>query len=111
MSHVTNVVLLFPISHSDEPGNGRTHAIIEKLNEQCASVDFSGRGSFVRADHLAGGPKVFEARAYLAAFNFVDVAELLATIWALPSEEPDLVQVLIKDQHDEKFTLHEGPTE
>ncbi len=48
----------------------------------------------------------FEARIWGAALNHLDIAAFLSFIQQQPWREPENVQVLVKDQEDEKFALY-----
>lgn len=104
MSYVTNVVLLFSLMEYDtETAGVRQYPIVQMLNK--SAVDGMHSGALVRVSQYGAGIKVMEAVVYVGAFNFLDVDAFKRAVWALPWEEPESVQLLIKDQDDERFTL------
>lgn len=54
-----------------------------------------------------GGPKRMEATFFGAAFNYVPPSDVVAAVANASWEMPDLVQLLLKDQEDERWTLYE----
>jgi hypothetical protein len=48
----------------------------------------------------------FEVRIWGAAFNFLDIDAFLLCVKEQAWREPENVQVMIKDQEDERFTLY-----
>lgn len=101
MSQVTNIVLSFSW-YDAEAG------ALEDVN---AFFGADGRGGFVSCTDPAlpwrwyGGTKVLEAEVYVGAFSHLGLEDLVAHLRALDWEEPRAVQLLVKSEEDERFTL------
>lgn len=98
MSHVTNAILSLPILE-DEKFVLLNHLLQGKLTNGQSFGDQLDIGNAP-----VGGRKNLEASIYIAAFNGVDVDELIKCIKSIVWDDCHEVQLFIKDQHDEVFT-------
>jgi hypothetical protein len=71
-------------------------------------LEAGGWASLVRFDDYVGmrSEKAFQACAYGAALNFLDVPGLLGAIASQPWEKPDALLLLLKKEEDAGFTLY-----
>lgn len=83
MSHVTNILLLTAREDHDA-------RLIEL--------------GFQKVDGYAGGNKSMESDVWAAAFNHFDLDVLMAELRDIQWEYPEEVQLLVKDEHDERFS-------
>jgi hypothetical protein len=88
MSKVTNIIITTAI---DESG-------IERLN-----LALQYYPDFLPVESHCGGNKAFESHVFLAAFNHLDIGEFKALARATPWDEPERVQIFIREQHEERF--------
>lgn len=100
MSHVTDILVL--ASCLDEPGETATDGAIANLNAYL-------RSDLVRLDEMAGGSKAMQATVWAGAYNYLNIEEFLAKVWEQKWELAADVQVLLKDEHDDRWTLHSNP--
>lgn len=103
MSRVTNVILHVSILEENECEDGPLVQVVA-LNRVLSAEDY--KTSFERVDQYAGGGKVFEATVFMAAFNHAATYELLRLIRARPWTYPDEVQVFVKEEEEEGFTIY-----
>lgn len=107
MSHVTDIILMCSLAEETADGPGTTDGptpAIEKLN---AWLKESGRPPLVRLDSAAGGNKAFQGIFAAAAFNDLDIPEFRSAVASVEWESPDSVQIAIKDEHEETFSVYQ----
>lgn len=99
MSHVTNIIVF----HTGYE-NKRKGSIKNFLN----SFFEDGSQHFWKAgeDFQVGGTRVWEASTYMAALNHVNLPDLISHIESIDWRYPEYVMVLIKDPHDEDFSIY-----
>lgn len=102
MSVVTNLILTFSLSEDTVIkekeinlffNNGRDFKIV--------SVDCD------ETKIVYGGSKCFETNLYLGAYNHLDLPELIKHIKDIDWVERENVQLIIKEEQDEKFKIIE----
>ena len=59
-----------------------------------------------KVDDLAGGNKCMQCDVFMAAENHLDQQAFLKRFHAVKWESPERVQLLLKGEHDERFTLY-----
>jgi hypothetical protein len=102
MSYVSNVILSFSIGEGDSE---RDHAdVIERVNEYFARESKNG---FRIPEHndWYGGSKTLERPTFIGAFNYIGLDDFLDHLRTLPWKEPESVQVIICDQHDDEYRI------
>lgn len=113
MSYVTNVML--SLSNSEDctcypgPPNGLLKNLKSEfkiLNEINKWLDEHNHAPFGE-EIDAGGEKGFEASVFAAAFNYFNTEEFIEYLKSLPWEDRQSVQVFVKKQEENKFTLYE----
>jgi len=107
VSHVTNVILTFPL------GEEQALAV---LNERLACKGYERRVWFRPFDSdgtedgelynrdVSTGTKRLETNVCLAAFNYLNIPDLVAEVRAAPWAEPEYVQLFVQDEHENRFT-------
>ncbi|UBF29352.1 hypothetical protein K9N68_16855 [Kovacikia minuta CCNUW1] len=60
-----------------------------------------------RLDEYVNTGKSMQACVYGGAYNFLKVNEFIELVKSQPWREPQNVQILIQDEEDERFTLHD----
>ncbi len=104
MSVVTNTILSFKAGEDFEE---------DKIT--AVNTFFRGKG-FVNADPdkddgvgvrpgWYGGTKCLETPMYVGAFNGLDLECLVAHLRTIPWENPECVQLIVKEQEDEIFRI------
>jgi len=73
-------------------------------------IDFPPEWRIKDVSDNNGGDKAFQACVYLLALDYTVIEETVQTIFGLPWEMPEGVQVFVKDEHDERFTERFGWT-
>ena len=101
MSNVTNIILTFGICE-DEVDEDK-YILMETVNNWLAEQGHPPFGE--DADICSGGSKHLECPLYIAAFKNFPTETFLGLVFGLPWDEPENVQVFIKDEEDERFTL------
>ncbi len=102
MSVVTNLVL--SLSFEDARGPASKIADVNRFFESpvrgLTSVDDPSlpRGWY-------GGSKMLEANLYVGAFNHLDLRRFIVHLRSIKWERAECVQLLVKEQEDERFRL------
>jgi hypothetical protein len=52
-----------------------------------------------------GGTKYLEAELYIGSFNYLDLDALLTHLSRMRWEEPDCIQLIVKEQEDDVFRI------
>jgi hypothetical protein len=100
MSHVASVMLITSgIEHNYREGGW----LVDKLNHYL--VEKHDR-SLKQVDQYAGGDKGFQARVYMAGINYLDIPEFVDLFCSIPWELPFMATLLIRDEHDDTFTVY-----
>ena len=106
MSVVTNTILACGLADSHEPNppysrDGAT--LLKHVNEL---PTLAGATGFVAVDgwHY-GGTKALECFLAIAAFNYLDLDRLVADLRTLPWEQPECVQLLVREQEAIGFRI------
>lgn len=100
MSWVTNAILCF--------GCEDTKFRLDEVNKL---FEEDGVEGFVRADDPElprgwyGGQKFLECDLAIGAFNYLSIEDLIEVIRLVDWENPEAVQLIIKDQEDYKFRI------
>jgi hypothetical protein len=96
MSSVSNLIL--------HVADSRDERLTELLDDWMAARK---HGVFMPVgDDYYNGPKAFEALVYIATANYLNKDEFLAMFRSLPWRDPSNVQMLIKGQHDGRFSVY-----
>lgn len=102
MSSVTDVILT--LSLMEERDEDDALPAVDRLNEYLLSRKI---GKLERVDGSAGGRKVFQAVVLLGAFNHLNLEDLIRAIAVQEWVERDDVQLFVKGEHDDTFTIRE----
>ena len=94
MSSVTSIILI--------TGVGDSHA----ANTLGTYLQSMNRCTLNQVDSHSGGDKHMEADVYLSAVNGLDVDTFLDVFYSIRWLSPEAVQLMIKEEHDEAFTLY-----
>ena len=98
MSHVTDIILITMIYDGgtcvDDYPNARRFA--SDCNIWLEKVD----------DHLPASSKAFQADLFIAAINYLDIDNMITRFNAIKWEHPECVQLLLKDEHEDVFTVY-----
>ena len=98
MSWVLNAIVTWDILED-------TSKRLEEVNAPLAAAHgqtFANNGA-----EWHGGPKRMEATLFGAAFNHVPPTEVVAAVRSAQWDRPGSVQLFLKDQEDERWTLYE----
>ncbi len=105
MSHVTDIIL---ITFIDDGGIEDAHPNVDLLNEYLTQHN---HGQLIKVDGYAVGHKVMQCDVFLSAANFLYIDEFVKEFNKVPWEDPDSVQLLLKDEEDDRFTVYTPPSE
>ena len=105
MSVVTNLIFSFSVGEDETK-------MIEKVNSfkyglqnlNLVSADYI-RSTENRHAKWYGGGKFLEARIYIGAFNYLELSEFVEHVKSLDWDEPECVQIMVKEQDDDRFRL------
>lgn len=101
MSHVCDVLILASVMDEDSGAIGAVEAwLVEHRYAEVANA-------LRRVDGNAGGFKAMQATVWAGAYNYLDIPAFLAAVWAAPWDSSEYVQVALKDEHDERWRLHD----
>ncbi len=105
MSHITNIILITVIDDGAQQDD--EHPNVDILN---TFFQKNGHGKGIKinqVDGYAGGGKAMGCDVFMAAINHLNMAEFLKAFYAIQWEAPEYVQLLLKDEHDERFSIYE----
>jgi hypothetical protein len=106
MSVVTNLILTFSISEDEDRCiNEVNNYEYQGIKMNLVSVDFDKDIDNRKAWY--GGTKFMEAPIFLGAFNHLDIEDFKRYLRKVNWEFPELVQLIVKEQDDEKFRIVE----
>jgi hypothetical protein len=95
MSYVSNVILLTFIED-------------QGIKDVQLWLSRAGAGSLKQIDGFSGGTKAVEHEIWAGAYNWLDIPEFIKAVksasWMYPSD----VQLLIKEEGDDLFSLRAG---
>jgi len=97
MSHVTDIILSTAINDGAERED--EHPNTDKLS-LCAGWEL------VKVDDKAGGGKAMQCDLFIAAINALPISDFLETFYQIEWEYPEKAQLMLKDEHDDVFTIY-----
>lgn len=103
MSHVADILLLTMLE------DGGSKSVKECPNADALSdwlAEHYNGCRLVQFDGLAGGNKAMQANVFGTAINYCDIPALVAAFRAIKWEYPESAQLLVKDEHDDTFTMY-----
>jgi hypothetical protein len=83
-----------------------TNVIIVALDREDMSSKLTAalpKGAPFMMETRCAGDKELECDLWLAAFNHIDLADLKWAIETLPWDNPKVVQLFVKEEHDQTF--------
>jgi hypothetical protein len=101
MSVVTNLIVSLPLASERDPRRW-----IDRVN-----AFFTDERPLVYVDdpalpsHWYGGSKYLEADLLIGACNYLDLDAFMAHLRGIEWEEPERVQVIVKEQDDDGFRI------
>ena len=103
MSYITDVILLFSLGEDVLDGTERDEWPIANEINVWLKTNYDEQLHYL-SDAASGG-KSFQAVMYAGCFNFFDLDKFIAFLRTLEWVEPELVQLLIKSEEDELFSM------
>ena len=105
MGWVIDVLLLFSLDevYDDECEELEEVIPLNSINAWLAEYRFS---SLIHLDQYINTGKAMNACVYGGAYNSLKFDEFIEVVTKQPWKEPQNVQLLIKDEPDDRFTLH-----
>lgn len=100
MSRVRNAILTAHVGP-----DGDSDPEIDSVNRLLRETEGGGGGEFIEVSRHAGGYKHMECRVYLSSFNHGDTAVLLQAVDQAPWRDKEMVQMFVKEQEEELFSL------
>ncbi len=101
MSHVTDIILITFIEDGGKFGSQNPNAdkLIEYLEE-------NHQRALNKIDSAAGGDKSMQCDVFAGAINHLYIEKFLDHFKKIEWENPECVQLLIKDEHEDIFTIY-----
>lgn len=111
MSVVTNLIISFSVLEDEKSRIGEVNAFFNngrgfKIN----SADFEEEESWPEkgsGKRWYGGSKILETPLYIGVYNHLDLEGLVAYMKTIEWEEPENVQLIVKEQGADKFKIIE----
>ena len=97
MSQVTNAILTANVGRQPDDE-------LASVNEFLRANRIGG-GEFKDVTDHAGGYKRVECRVCVAAFNHAETKQIVRAVEQAPWREREAVQLFVKEQEEERFTL------
>lgn len=98
MSHSTGIILITAIDDGFDMGKLTVAGINNYLKTKYGGV-------LNKVSHKAGGSQVMPCDMHTGAFNYFDIDDFWGFIKTVTWEMPECVQLMIKDEHDDIFTV------
>ena len=106
MSNVTNMILSFSVCENEEERVKEINSFSNKgKGFNITSVDFEKE--LTPKTRWYAGSKMIETNLFLGAYNHLDVDGLINHLKSIKWEDPEIVQLILKEEHDEKFKIVE----
>ena len=105
MSHVTSIVLITATEDGAEADD--EHPNVDQLNSFFQNNGHAQGIQMSQVDSYAGGGKVMGCDVFMAGINHLNTDEFLEAFYSIQWEAPEYVQLMLKDEHDERFTTYE----
>ncbi len=102
MSNVTDIILSTAIE--DGASKQDEHPNVDLLN---AYIKKEHNWALIRVDQYAGGGKKVQCDVFMAAINYLNIDEFVKHFHTISWECPECVQLMLKGEHDDKFTIYE----
>ena len=102
MSHVTDIILSTMIEDGAQHDNG--HPNVDQLNQYLSK--HHGGWALIKVDEKAGGGKAMQSDIFIAAINYLNIPDFLNAFYEIKWEAPESVQLMLKDEHDERFCIY-----
>lgn len=105
MGWVIDVLLICSLDevYDDECEAFKEAIPLNAINAWLAEHRFS---SLVQLDQYVNTGKAMTACVYGGAYNFLRISEFIEVVTTQPWREPRSVQLLLKDEPDERFTMY-----
>ena len=102
MSHVTDIILATMIDDGAERDGEHPNA--DRLNAYL--IENHGGWLLEKVDDRAGGGKAMQCDLFIAAINHLNIPEFLKAFHEIEWEAPEYIQLMLKDEHDERFKIY-----
>ncbi len=103
MSSVTNVILCW-----QGDGDGMIDRVNEWMNQDEIVSQGEGLITLDPCSSYIGGTKCFEGKIAIGAFNYLDKRLLIRHVARIDWKYPDTVQMMMKAQNEDVFTVYTG---
>ena len=106
MSWVADVVLTFSLAEifDEDEIHLENVAALDTIN---AWLEGRHGAQLLEISDKAGGNQPMQSSVYGGAFNMLKIEEFVQLVKSQPWVEPENVQLLIKDEQEERFTIYE----
>lgn len=102
MSHLNDIILVTAIEEGASKEN--EHPNVDLVNSYLQKEHHC---ALVRVDQFAGGGKKIQSHVFMAAINHLNISEFVSHFYAVPWAYPESVQLMLKDEHEERFTIYQ----
>lgn len=104
MSHVADIILVTAIDDGAQRDEEHPNAdLLSKWLQENKGQDWL---KLVKVDQHAGGNKAIQCDIFLAAINYLDIDGFVAAFRSIRWHMPECAQLMIKDEHDDLFTVY-----
>ena len=111
MSEVTNLILTFSNNEDEEQRIKEVNFYIsDGRSINLVSADYLRKTNLFEKDNRKswyGGTKFLERPLYIGALNHFDLEEFIIYLQEIDWEEKEYVQLIVKQEHDDKFKIIE----
>lgn len=106
MSCVADIILVTAIEDGAERED--EYPNVEKLERALQQIQQRPTMRLVKVDGYAGGDKAMQCDVFLVAVNYLNVGRFLDAFRAIRWDMPECVQLMIKNEHDDAFTIYQA---
>lgn len=100
MSQVTDVILTFGCSEADLDDDSD---VLQRINKFFEIIGHYDRFVIPTNNDWYGGSKVIADTLLIGAFNYFRLDEFVKYLRALPWQYPENLQLLVREEDDDKF--------
>lgn len=105
MSHVTDIILTTALWDGSPDDSPYSTPNADTLSAYLVAK-YGPANALNEVSEGAGGGKAFQADGFMAAVNYCDIAELVATFRAIKWVYPESAQLFVKDEYEDKFRIY-----
>ena len=103
MSSVTDIILIAMINDGSNDQDKSKHPNADIISNY---INQNHKYGLVKIDPYAGDEKAMQCDIFMCATDGLDTAGLIELFNSIKWQDPDCVQLMLKDEQDDAFSIH-----